>query len=318
MNIINIIDRAIVKYGQETPCLTFLPENRYNTDVFKITGQYDWFSGQVLYCLVRYIKPQRILEVSTAAGYATMFMALALKQNNGGRIDTYEIDARAAQSAEQLFAAHGLNKYVNLICGDAKKTSLSSPSDYSIYFLDSIHTEEFACWFIEQHVLRSERTDAIFHMHDILPLSARVRRWNGPLFEGTNMDPYRRVGLTNRFKYHMGKLLQLRTQAREDNVQLQTYPPENGEEFHTFDGNCTTEALWGNKLVTMMAADDYSFLYDITDKYSFLEPRKYDGSAVGRTNSKGAPMEWNETLWCKVGAVKAAYRKLHKMKNHEP
>ena len=64
------------------------------------------------------------MEVSTAAGYATMFMALALKQNNGGRIDTYEIDARAAQSAEQLFAAHGLNKYVNLICGDAKKHPL--------------------------------------------------------------------------------------------------------------------------------------------------------------------------------------------------
>jgi predicted O-methyltransferase YrrM len=257
MNIINIIDTAIVKYGHETPVLTFLPENRYNTGVFKITGQYDWFSEQVLYFLIRYIQPCRIFEISTASGYATMFMALALKQNNLGRIDTYEIDARVAQSAEQLFAEHGLNKYVNLICEDARKTSVRSPSDYSIYFLDSIHTEEFARWFIEQHVMRSERIDAIFHMHNVLPLSARVRRWNGPPFEGTNMDPYRRIGHTKRFKYQICKLLQLRPQGIEDNVQIQTYPPENGEELHTFDGNSTTEALWGNKLVTMMAEDDY-------------------------------------------------------------
>jgi hypothetical protein len=317
MNILNIIDKAVMTYSHETSILKFLPANRYNMDVFKTTGQYDWFSGQVLYCLVRYIQPRRILEISTASGYATMFMALALKQNNWGRIDTHEINPKAAQSAEKLFTEHGLNKYINLIVGDARKTSVNSPSDYSIYFLDSVHTEEFARWFIEQHVMRSERIDAIFHMHDILPLNARVRRWNTPPFEGSDLDPSYRIHQTKRFKFQMRNLLHLRTEEIEDTVQIQTYPPENGEDLQTFDGNCTTEAIWGNKLVTMMAKEDYLFLYDVTGSYSLLEPRRYDQNAVGRTDSKGKPMEWNESLWCKVAAVKSAYAKLNKLKNHE-
>ena len=315
MKILNMMEKAIIKHGHETANLKFLPENRYNTDIYKTTGQYDWFSGQVLYCLVRYLQPRRILEISTASGYATMFMALALKQNNWGRIDTHEINPKAARSAEQLFAEHDLNRYINLIVGDARKTSINSPSDYSIYFLDSIHTEEFARWFIEQHVMRSERIDAIFHMHDILPLNARVRRWNTPPFEGSELDPSHRIAQTKRFKYQIRKLLHLRTEEIEDTVQIQTYPPENGEGMQTFDGNCTTEAIWGNKLVDMMSKEDHLFLYDITDSYSHLNPREYDQYAVGRTDSKGKPMEWNESLWCKVAAVKSAYVKLNKVKS---
>jgi len=311
MNIFNIIDKAIIKYGHETSGLRFLPENRYNTDIYKTTGQYDWFSGQVLYCLIRYVHPRRILEISTASGYATMFMAMALKKNNWGKIDTHEINPKAAQSAEKLFAKYSLNKYVNLIIGDARKTSNNSPSDYSIYFLDSIHTEEFARWFIEQHVMRADRIDAIFHMHDILPISARVRRWNTPPFEGSDLDPSRRISQSQRFGYKFRNFLNLKTEEIENAVHIHTYPPENGEDMQTFDGNCTTEALWGNKLVTMMAKEDYLFLYDIANKYSSLEPRQYDRYAVGRTDGKGNPMEWNESLWCKAAAVKSAYIKLN-------
>ena len=113
----------------------------------------------------------------------------------------------------------------------------------------------------------------------------------------------------------MRKLLHLRTEEIEDTVQIQTYPPEDGEAMQTFDGNCTTEAIWGNKLVGMMSKEDHLFLYDVAYKYSLLEPRKYDRNAVGRTDSKGEPMEWNEALWCKVAAVKSAYMELNKVKN---
>jgi hypothetical protein len=87
--------------------------------------------------------------------------------------------------------------------------------------------------------------------------------------------------------------------------------------LQTFDGNCTTEAIWGNKLAAMMTEEDHLFLYDVADKYPLLEPRNYDRYAVGRTDSKGEPMEWNEALWCKVSAVKSAYTKLNKLKTHE-
>ena len=86
MNIHKVIRRAIEQFGSETESLEFLPENRYNKNMFPTTGQYDWFSGQMLYCLIRYLKPRRILEISTASGYATMFMAMALKKINGVRL----------------------------------------------------------------------------------------------------------------------------------------------------------------------------------------------------------------------------------------
>jgi hypothetical protein len=67
----------------------------------------------------------------------------------------------------------------------------------------------------------------------------------------------------------------------------------------------------------MMVKEDYLFLYDIADSYSFLNPREYDRDAVGRTDSKGNPMEWNESFWCKVSAIKSAYAKINKVKTHD-
>ncbi len=53
MSIHDIIRKAVEKFGAETRDLEFLPENRYNREMFPMTGQYDWFSGQALCCLMR-------------------------------------------------------------------------------------------------------------------------------------------------------------------------------------------------------------------------------------------------------------------------
>lgn len=309
MNIRQTIKRAVTQYGHETQTLEFLPENRYNTSLFPTTGQYDWFSGQVLYCLIRYLKPARILEISTASGYATLYMGMALKKNAWGKVDTYELEPKSARAAMQLFKKYEVDRHIHCHVGDARKTSINAASDYTIYFLDSLHTEEFARWFLESHVQRSDRIDALFHMHDILPLHARVRRYNAPPFVSTEFDPHIETGPLGNLKRSLCNLLR-RQHEEEGAIPIQVYPPEGMGSLETFDGNCTTEAVWGNRLASFMKKEENVFLYDIANDYPELSPRKYDHTVIGRTDSQNKPMEWNETWWCTVSALKAAYRRL--------
>jgi hypothetical protein len=308
VNIHKVIRRAIEQFGSETESLEFLPENRYNKNMFPTTGQYDWFSGQMLYCLIRYLKPRRILEISTASGYATMFMAMALKQNKWGKVDTFELNAKAAKAAVKLFKQYDVDAFVESYVGDARRISVATPSDYNVYFLDSLHTEDFARWFMDTHIMRSDRIDALFHMHDILPLHSRVRRWNAPPFESDEFDEKPRQSMFEKIKDKVHDLVQIPRRQEEQRVSIQVHPPDKLGMLQTFDGNCTTEAIWGNKLAALMKPEDHVFLCDIANNYQQMTPRKYDHAAIGRSDSNNIPMEWNESWWCNVAALKVAYR----------
>ncbi len=308
MSIKDLFKKAADEYAQETEMLSFLPENRYNENIFVTQGQYDWLSGQLLYCLIRYLKPKRIMEISTSAGYATMFMALALKKNKGGIIFCYEIDPKAAKSAARNFADYHVNDFVKLHVGEVKKTSLPAPKDFDLYFLDSLHTDTFASWFIETHVLEVMRSDALFHMHDILPRHARVRCFNGPPFEGTLLDPHPKVSTSKKLKKAIKNILQIEEQLADDRAPLCLYPPMSEKDLPTYDGNCTTESLLGNNMAAVMNPEDLVFLYDVINDYPDLEPAKYNFLVYGRADHKNIPMEWNNSLWRSVNAVKKAYK----------
>jgi hypothetical protein len=308
VNIYKVIRRAIEQFAHETESLEFLPENRYNKNMFPTTGQYDWFSGQMLYCLIRYLKPRRILEISTASGYATMFMAMALKQNKWGKVDTFELDAKASKAAVKLFKQYDVDAFVEPYVGEARRISVATPSDYNVYFLDSLHTEDFARWFMDTHIMRSDRIDALFHMHDILPLHSRVRRWNAPPFESDEFDEKPMQSMFEKIKDKIHALAHIPSRQEEQRVSIQVHPPDKLGVLQTFDGNCTTEAIWGNKLADLMKPEDHVFLYDIANDYQQMTPRKYDHAAIGRSDSNNIPMEWNESWWCNVAALKVAYR----------
>ncbi|PKN76341.1 MAG: hypothetical protein CVU52_05180 [Deltaproteobacteria bacterium HGW-Deltaproteobacteria-10] len=308
MSVKDLFKQAADKYAHETGELCFLPENRYNEKLFVTQGQYDWLSGQLLYCLIRYLKPKRIMEISTSSGYATLFMALALKKNNDGIVFSYEIDPKAAKSAAGNFTDYQVDDFVKLHIGDVRKTSVLAPKDFDLYFLDSMHTDTFARWFIETHVLRAVRSDALFHMHDILPRHARVRCFNGPPFEGTLLDPNPKISRSKKLKKAIKNMLLIDNQLENDRAPLCIYPPLSEKELPTYDGNCTTEAIVGNDLAAVMNSEDYVFLYDVINDYPELEPAKYNSAVYGRADHKNMPMEWNNSLWCRVNAVKSAYK----------
>ena len=52
-------------------------------------GKYQWLS--ILYAFVHEYKPTKVVELGPATGYTTITMAQALKDNNNGHINSYDI-----------------------------------------------------------------------------------------------------------------------------------------------------------------------------------------------------------------------------------
>lgn len=299
----DLLDNIIKKYHQETAVLNFLPENRYNKKIFPSMGQYDWFSGQLLYCIIRHKKPKKIIEISTCSGYATLFMAMAIKRNGFGKVYTFEINPSSAKAAQKNFKDFGVSNEVVLMIGDARKM-IHKVKDWrssDIQFLDSEHTEEFASWFIEELVQKCTNKNALFHMHDIMPVSARVRNYGGPPWHPGTLHYYRRL-LWRLYNYCLGNKIGL--EGAKLNIK------KTGKRM-VYDGNEGSESIFGNKLAALMPEGQYVFCYDIADKYkSILGSRKFDRYARGHENASGRPMEWNNSLWAYSSAVGEAFKKL--------
>ena len=52
-------------------------------------GKYQWLS--ILYAFVSEYKPTKVVELGPATGYTTITMAQALKDNNNGHLNSYDI-----------------------------------------------------------------------------------------------------------------------------------------------------------------------------------------------------------------------------------
>ena len=296
-----LFESAIREYGPEREALRSVAEARYDSGTFLTTGQYDWFSGQALYCIIRRLKPESIVEISTSSGYSTLFMALALRANGKGRIDTFEMNRRSAASAGRNFLRWGVDPFVRLHIGDARKTAAPEIGrDAGILFLDSLHTEAFARWFIERFVLRAP-PEALFQMHDIMPPDARVRKFGEPPFSVPRPD---------------GGYVRLRRRLRGDAPsdealrpeEKNVFPPGVDSPLPTYDGNESTEARFGNRIAERLEADDKVYCHSLADRFRELSPREYDGLVKGRLDRMGNPMEWNESLWAYCGPLAESYR----------
>ena len=92
--------------------------------------------GELLYSMVRILKPQHILETGTYSGISALYMAQALKENNSGDIITLEIDSTHKLRAEKLWKACEVEKYVGCIMQNSLDYELPG-MQYDMMFLDS-------------------------------------------------------------------------------------------------------------------------------------------------------------------------------------
>jgi len=82
--------------------------------------------GRLLRILTETVDAKRVVEIGTYRGYSWLCLAL---RKTGGKLTTYEIDARTAAVARENFKRAGVDQIITLVVGDAHQevTKLEGP-----------------------------------------------------------------------------------------------------------------------------------------------------------------------------------------------
>jgi predicted O-methyltransferase YrrM len=91
--------------------------------------------GELLFILARAMGARQILELGTATGYSTIYLAQAVVPNHG-RVVTLELDPAMARRAQQNIAAAGLYPLVQVEIGDAHALMAALTGPFDLIFLD--------------------------------------------------------------------------------------------------------------------------------------------------------------------------------------
>lgn len=92
--------------------------------------------GHFLYWLALTNNSKRVLEVGTAIGYSTLWLAKAVLPR-GGHITTMEINGPRAETARKYFQQAGVIERIELIFGDARELLYELVGPYDFIFLDA-------------------------------------------------------------------------------------------------------------------------------------------------------------------------------------
>jgi predicted O-methyltransferase YrrM len=92
-------------------------------------------TGALLHTLARSCGAKRILEIGTAIGYSTLWMATALPPD--GTLITMEYDGARAARAREHFAAAGYGDRLSVIVGDATRFLHKVAGPFDLIFQDS-------------------------------------------------------------------------------------------------------------------------------------------------------------------------------------
>ena len=92
--------------------------------------------GRLLRLLAETIGAKQIVEIGTSNGYSGIWQCLALKAT-GGKLITFEIDARRAALARENFKRAGVDDIVTLVEGDAHEKVAQVEGPVDICFIDA-------------------------------------------------------------------------------------------------------------------------------------------------------------------------------------
>ena len=92
--------------------------------------------GRLLRVLTESIGAKHVVEIGTSNGYSGIWLCLALR-TTGGRLTTYEIDARRAALARENFKRAGVDEIVTLVEGDAHEEVAKLTEPVDLVFLDA-------------------------------------------------------------------------------------------------------------------------------------------------------------------------------------
>lgn len=92
--------------------------------------------AQLLYWLALSQQSTRVLEIGTAIGYSTLWLAKAVLPR-GGKITTIEINEPRYREARKNFQEAGVSRDIQLILGDARSILFELTGPYDFIFLDA-------------------------------------------------------------------------------------------------------------------------------------------------------------------------------------
>jgi caffeoyl-CoA O-methyltransferase len=92
-------------------------------------------AGRLLEFLVFALRPQRVLELGTYSGYATLAMASVLPP--GGHIDTCELEEAHAAVARRYLDEAGVSNRVTIHLGPALETIENLEGEFDLVFIDA-------------------------------------------------------------------------------------------------------------------------------------------------------------------------------------
>jgi predicted O-methyltransferase YrrM len=78
--------------------------------------------GELLYTLIRAVRPATVIEFGTSFGISTLYLAAAVRDNGAGRVISTELNASKAAAARRTFASTGLDDLITVLEGDARET----------------------------------------------------------------------------------------------------------------------------------------------------------------------------------------------------
>lgn len=128
---------------------------------------FGFVSGQMHYCIVRYFKPKRIIEVG--AGYSTLVSLAALDKNGkeGHPCEFIAIEPYPPQFLENRTL--GIKQLIKQKVEDIDVSFFESLSENDLLFIDSTHTVKIGgdVNFLILEVLPKLNKGVIVHIHDI-------------------------------------------------------------------------------------------------------------------------------------------------------
>lgn len=115
-------------------------------------GAYDWhpdphrhagtgFSlspeqGDQLYLLARYGRARTVVEYATSLGFATIYLAAAVRDAGGGMVHTAELVPEKVERARANLERAGLAEHVTFHVGDARETLAEVPGQIDLALID--------------------------------------------------------------------------------------------------------------------------------------------------------------------------------------
>jgi len=92
--------------------------------------------GDLLYALVRAIRPATVVEFGTSYGISTLYLAAAVADNGVGHVFSTELSATKIAAARSNVDEAGLGDRVTILPGDARETLSDIPGPIGLVLLD--------------------------------------------------------------------------------------------------------------------------------------------------------------------------------------